>query len=507
MGAKLMDVDNSQQVPVNIVGSSTFGRYPKISLEKTYNMFNSDGWLVNYPGFKKKQELVVTGQTPGPGRASFNSIRGNFLIGVVGQNVYRLNANLNPILIGTLNTIVGDVSIDENLNEQICIVDGLDAYIYDYGIAVPVFTQQNLMYPGPPVSFPIYPNYVSYHNTFFLIGSSAAHPNSQFWYAFEFDPTDRNNLKFNSQFSLQTKPDSALVVKRLPGRGNNVLVMGSTVCEVWTQVGGTENYRRVQAFNIDVGVVSPSTIAASNDFICWLAKNQDNSPTINFTNGSNNQTISTDGIDHLLDTIKYPAQSTAFFYKQDGHLFYQLTFTNPVDNLTLIYDFTTQKFFHGSDENLNYHPAQSVVYFNELIYFLSVNDGSLFLMDSNILTYNYDIEPNTIGEEIPRIRICKTLRNPDSSRFRVGEFTFWIEQGVNDYYSPDPIIPRVDMSFSKNGNQSFSNIVSRPLNVNGNYRNQIRWQRIGQANEFTIQLRFWGFQRFVVNDGIVEIYL
>jgi hypothetical protein len=126
----------------------------------------------------------------------------------------------------------------------------------------------------------------------------------------------------------------------------------------------------------------------------------------------------------------------------------------------------------------------------------------------------------------------------------VGQFTFWIEQGVTDTYliSPDNIvcdgllitetggnaivtelgipmlsqtgscievfnIPRVDMSFSKNGNQSFSNIVGKELNSRGKYRNQIRWWRMGEANEFTIQLRFWGYQRFVVKDGVAEIIL
>ncbi len=75
---------------------------------------------------------------------------------------------------------------------------------------------------------------------------------------------------------------------------------------------------------------------------------------------------------------------------------------------------------------------------------------------------------------------------------------------------PDPLlfnVPRVDMSFSKNGNQSFSNIVSRSLNPAGVFRNQIRWWRMGQANEFTIKLRFWGFQRFVVQNGTAEVVL
>jgi hypothetical protein len=42
---------NFQQQPLNLVGSSVFGRYPKISIEKTYNMFESQGWMVPYAGY------------------------------------------------------------------------------------------------------------------------------------------------------------------------------------------------------------------------------------------------------------------------------------------------------------------------------------------------------------------------------------------------------------------------------------------------------------------------
>jgi len=522
-------VQNAEQVPINIVGSSTFGIYPKISAERTYNMFISDGWLINYAGFKKKIQFTSTGQ----GRALFRSIRGGFLIAVEGNSVFRLNDNLVPILLGQLNTTTGFVSIAENLSSQICLVDGEKAYIYNYSNNT--FTVQSLVFVGNPVI----PNYVSYHNSFFLIASSKTSINPQFWYAFERD-TD-TTIKVNKQFEIQTKSDFALSVVRLPGRGNNVIVLGSSVAEIWTQVGAEENYRRVQSFNIDNGVVSVETIAASEEFVAWLAQNENNSPVIMVTDGGSTKRISTDGIDHILSLITHPDQSSGFFYRQDGHLFYQLTFYHPDDNLTLIHDFTTNMFFDVVDEKMNYHPARQVVYFNERTYFTSINDASIYEMSPSLITYDYDTTPNTVGNEIPRIRICKSVRKEDSSIFRAGMFTFWIEQGVNKYYlTSDPtdcqgfviaqngdfiiaqngdfiitedfacndnqFIPRVDMSFSKNGNQSFSNIVGRELNPAGKYRNQIRWYQMGQANEFTIQLRFWGFQRFVCGNGVLEVY-
>lgn len=525
-----MTIANSQDVPVNVVGSSTFGRYPKISDERTYNMFISDDWLINYAGFKKRIQIFPEGQ----GRGLFNSVRGNLLISVISSAVYRHNGNLSPIFIGNLDTTSGEVFIDENLSNQICIVDGDNAYIYNY--ATSTFTKQTLTFLGNP----IVPSFVCYHNSFFLIGSSQNSDNSQNWYAFE-RATD-STISLNTPFSLQTKPDSALAVVRIPGRGNNVLVLGSTVCEVWTQLGALENYRRVQSFNIDMGVVSLSTIAASNELVCWLAKNEDNGPCIMVTDGGAAKQISSDGIDALMATITHPEDSAAFFYRQDGHLFYQLTFYNPADNVSLIHDFSTSLFFHVSDEDLNYHPARQVVYFNENTYFISLNDASLYQMDTDFVTYDYSVEPSALGEEIPRIRICKSIRKEDSSTFRIGRFTFWIEQGVNNYNNvtgsdteltglmvtqeggfmltqeggflltqqggsePIPNIPRVDFSFSKNGNQSFSNVVGHKLNTAGKFANQIRWNRLGRANEFTPQLRFVGFQRFVAKDGVASIY-
>jgi hypothetical protein len=285
-----------------------------------------------------------------------------------------------------------------------------------------------------------------------------------------------------------------------------------------------------------------STIAANEEFVCFLSQNENNAPSILVTNGASVERISSDGIDYLLQTITKPKESTAFFFRQDGHLFYQITFFNESDNLSLIYDFTTKKFFHVSDEDLNYHPARQVVYFNEKTYFVSLNDASIYQMGTEFITYNYSLNTHLPGDDIPRIRICKSIRRDDSSRFRVAQFTFWIEQGISDFYliNPDEIvcngllitetgghfivtqqgqnmlsqagscvevfnIPRVDMSFSKNGNQSFSNVVGRNLNPKGHYINQVRWWRMGQANEFTTQLRFWGFQRFVVKDGVADI--
>jgi hypothetical protein len=534
---------NSKQEPVNIVGGSTFGRYHKISSEKTINMFISDKWLINTAGYQKIYELLPEGL----GRAIFTSIRGNRLIVVVDSFVYSLNEHLVPTFVGMLGTERGVVYIDENLNSQICIVDGLNAYIYNYslpGTNLMVQTGLGNLVPG----------YVDYHNTYFLFGNSNRTTNGSTWYAYQYATPTTITQATTGQFALQTKPDYALAVVRIPAQSANVLVMGTSVCEIWMQIGGLQNYRRNQNISVDYGCASVSTIASSDKFIAWLAINENNAPTIMVYNGQEFKPISTDGIDHQLSHIQYPAQSTAMFYRQDGHLFYQLTFYNPADNLTILYDCTTEMFFNLSDWDLNYHPAKNYAYFNGQTYFISLNDGDLYLSSTDLTTYNENL-PNAIPDptlihEIQRIRICDTIRADDSSQFRPNTFVFTIEQGndknvtglsinspgqdlliTEDLFNPPddtmyteagqpiadedslditsitiPYQPRVDLTVSRDSGITWSNTVSRNLNPIGMRQNILNWENLGACNSLTLKLRFWGLSRFVANNGMVELY-
>ena len=534
---------NAKQEPVNIVGGSTFGRYHKISSEKTINMFISDKWLVNTAGYQKIYELLPEGL----GRAIFTSIRGNRLIVVVDSFVYSLNEHLVPTFVGMLGTERGVVYIDENLNSQICIVDGLNAYIYNYSLPGTNLTVQTGL--GNLV-----PGYVDYHNTYFLFGNSDRTTNGSAWYAYQYATPTTITQATTGQFALQTKPDYALAVVRIPAQSANVLVMGTSVCEIWMQIGGLQNYRRNQNISVDYGCASVSTIASSDKFIAWLAINENNAPTIMVYNGQEFKPISTDGIDHQLSHIQYPAQSTAMFYRQDGHLFYQLTFYNPADNLTILYDCTTEMFFNLSDWDLNYHPAKNYAYFNGQTYFISLNDGDLYLSSTDLTTYNENL-PNAIPDptlihEIQRIRICDTIRADDSSQFRPNTFVFTIEQGndknvtglsinspgqdlliTEDLFNPPddtmyteagqpiadedslditsitiPYQPRVDLTVSRDSGITWSNTVSRNLNPIGMRQNILNWENLGACNSLTLKLRFWGLSRFVANNGMVELY-
>lgn len=526
---------NAKQIPVKIAGSSIYGRHPIISDERTWNMFLSDEWLLNFAGYNEAVHMLAFGSE---GRGAFHSTRGNFVLVVIASNVYRIDPNLGYTFLYSIGTETGEVFMDENLSSQIAIVDGTAiAYIYNYSDGVDAVAP--IVRTGTTQDF-IY-NYVTYQNTYFIFGNGlTSHSGSQ-WYIYKsgYDnsgtPSTAYDLAFVQVLTLQTKPDFAKAAIRIPSHGNNLLVMGSTVCELWTNVSGLQTYQRNSSVNIDYGVASVSTIAASDDMVAWLGINEKSTPAIMVMTGGKAERLSTDGIDYQLSLVQHPESSTAMFYRQDGHVFYILTFFHEADNFSIMYDFTTQKFFDLTDWDFTYHPARQMVYFNNQVYFVSLKQGSLMRISTNITS----ISTNVTNEyEIPRIRKCDTFRLPGSDRFIVNQFSFTIENGVEQdvdlsfecdgyilgetsgqiMYSEDdePLLiesgscqiyrPRIDVNLSKNGGQTYGNSNIYYMHATGHYQNQPRFNKLGQANQFTIQMRFWGFGAVVASNGVLEVY-
>jgi hypothetical protein len=551
----------THKVPLNIVGSSTFGVYPKISIEKTYNMYISDNFMIDYGGY-----ISVATNLGLNGRGIFTSNNLDRMIAVVENNVYLIDIiydpnqptnayQFTPVLIGTLLTFNTDVFITENNANQIAISDGSNIYIYNPTAAITFRT-----FTSTALGF--IPGYITFHDTYFLCAASQdttySPPANNTWRLSNSNdgtvwPSDAAHVGL-----LQTKPDTTQAVIRFPSGGNMIYVMGTNVTEPWFDQGLTLfPYQRNTGSTIDYGVINPSAIGSIDKMVVWLAQNEQSGPIIMVSDGGNARQITTDGIDHLLSHLKNPNNCEAFMFRKDGHIFYHINFYDSEDNVSLFYDFNTQKFFHASDENGNYFIAKQVAFFNNQYYFVSRNNGNIYAFDTNYTTYD--------GKEIPRIRVCKNIRRESQEYFVVNDLGFTIEQGITEpqYQNLGPcrlitedgkyliteggpiffqtqdgkylldqtgqnliseqsnshafsylvteqdclniVYPRVDLSISTDGGESFGSYVPYNMNALGHRRNMIRWWQLGLANDFVAQFRFWGFGRFVATDGEINV--
>lgn len=518
-------VQQVQEVPVKIVGGSNFGRYPKISVEQTWNMIVSDGALVPYAGYKNALVLSPTDD----GRGIYASFTGEIMIAVVGRVVYRIK--INPVTgelesegeVGVLETNGGDVYIAENNNQQICITDGVYAYIYNYGTNQ-FYSSSPTLPPGALALAFTFPNpgYVSFQNGRFLVASQE----TQYWILsgvndgldwpqYSTATTPPTVTKPSQIGTIQTKPTTAVAAIPVPGGGNNLIVLGTNCGESWQDVGNvTFPYQRGVTFNIDYGCLNASSISKLDNFIVWLAYNEASGPMIMTATGSQIQRISTDGIDYVLSNLTNPTNCTGFLFRQDGHIIYQFTF--PDDNISYIYDFNTGLFFNVSNEKLDYHIARQVVFFNNTYYFVPLDSGNIYEFSTKFTDAIYSINNELVQKELPRLRITPPTRLPTQRYFIGKSIGFTIENGQPNIKTLKPTVgsatptvnwsEAVDLSISIDGGETFGNSWRLNMNPTGKRTSRFIWQRLGIVNDVSFQFRFSGFGRFIAFDGILEIY-
>lgn len=494
-----------QTIKLDIAGSSTFGRDPKVLSSRTFNMLIADGWLQDYFGYKKIIDIDGTTE----GRGIFSSGRSQLLIVVMDNKVFAISIvgvdfNGNNIYdtaqVGLINSFSGDVFIDENNVNQIAICDQKDIHIYN--TVTGAF--QKALLPNNMI-----PGYVTYQNGRFI----APDVSSSAWYLSS--AGDGLNWFWSASGgpvfgAIQTKPDLAIATLRVPGRGNLLYAMGHTVTEPWTDVGGPIfPYQKSSSVNIDYGCINAATIATSDEVTAWLGANEKSGPVIMYATASGVQQLSTDGINYKLSRLKNPTASTGFFVKLAGHLCYQLTFYDPEDNFSIMHDFTTGQFFDVTDENMNYHITRRVAFFANQYYFISLNDGNVYQMSADLSTFDYgffeDMTPKVY--EIPRIRVCSNIRAENAFRFCVNNLTFTMEQGNDEDNNGLPgYQPRIALSISYNGGISFGSYSYKPIYLTGNRPNKLDWWQLGSGNDFVPQIRMYGKGPWKATNGLVSIY-
>lgn len=466
-----------KDIPLDIVGSTAFGRYPKISLEQTFNMMISDNWLVPYAGYLTAATIAAGGQQ---GRGLYASTKYKHLFAVIDNGLYTIDSNFGMARIASLTTFTGDVFIAENDARQIGITDRQNIYIFDYGTHT---------FSTAVIDF--VPNFIAFQDGNFIAAASVdAGSNTNTWRLSEFN----NGLSWPNDSShvglLQTKADVCQAVVPVPGQSGLIIVFGKTVGEFWRNTGAQLFPYQRNLNTINFGCLNAATIATGQDLVVWLGANEAAGPVIMYSTGGAPQQISSDGINFRLANLSNPQNAYGFLFKQDGHVFYQITW--PDDNVSYTYDFNLQKFFTLTDHRQNYHIAKRVAYLNDAYFFVSFNDGKLYELSSNITTYD--------GEEIPRIRIPKHISLPNSSRFIINSMTFPIEQGQTDH------LQSVDLALSKDGGVTFSNYIRKDLNALGKRPNRLYFRNLGAANDCIPQFRFWSKGRFVIGNGITSVY-
>jgi len=472
----------TKTIPLAIVGGTNFSRYNKMSNASTINLMvtGEEGTqaLVPYAGYTQDLNFIS-----GEPREVFGSTRLGEVFAVIGNQILIIDDQFEYHLIGSLETFEGPVYITENQASQVGFVDGSFLYVYNYELGN--FSQ---------ITIPnILPAYIDFLDTYTIITDTTR---SIFILS---APDDMTSYSALDEATIQTQADQLQAVVRLD---RTLWVMGKKATELWNdqptdslQGLGTVSFpfKRNNTFSIDYGCLSQQTIASAFQMLVWLGFNSNSGPTIVYTTGGKPQELSTEGLDYLLKNLHSPETSTAFLYKDNGHIMYQITFYDPQDDLTIVYDFDSKLWYYATDQNLSHYIAKRVVYFQNKFYFINFdqNNPGFYQMSVNILNYN--------GATIPRVRVTDPIRFNDK-KFSMNRVELEMEHGQSADYR------RIDLAASFDGGESYQ-YGSQPFVCQelGHRIGQVRWWKLGLGNDIRLKFEFWSQGRFVVLNGEMDI--
>ena len=483
--------------PLDIVLNAGFNpvRFPALNNETCLNLFEFEGAMIPTAGFT--EILQSLGSNNAEARGIFYSDILNQCVVVIDATLYAITETTFRAL-GNLKTSRGKVFFAENgltttpnsstgdPGAQIVISDNENIYVYtlDNNFSIALDDKSD------PVRF--IPGTIAYQNGYFFVNDL----NSDRIYASSIN----NALVFPVlNFDLAAaRTRSCVAFKNLL----YVFAKDATNLFYSDPTLPTFPYAPDVSRAWEYGCLAPGSVAVSLGVICWLSNTRYGNPTLLVSTGGSPTSISTPGIDALINTFKNPKDAEGFIYEEDGHTFYQINFNE--DNNSLLYDFKSKKWTGlTAVSGLGKSPIRQSAYYEETNTMLAIRSdrGRVALFSVNIFNYN--------GEIIPRTIITANMTQEERPSI-CQELDLQLEQGVNDVieadYPDDEDLPlktyfkgsRICLSISKDRGRTFP--INRVFDLGqvGFRKNLVRWRKLGYARWWTFKFDFFSLDRFVI---------
>jgi len=237
--------------------------------------------------------------------------------------------------------------------------------------------------------------------------------------------TQQGQLQFGS---ITSHPGNIVACRTLHRR---LFLFSENYTEVWENAGLGTNlpFRRNNSLLIEFGTPAIGSIRVGFDMMFFLSQDKDGQSSVQMVVGAQAMAVSTRALDY--DFAQHAAEheisdATGILIKENGIIFYRLNFT--AANHTYVYNVTMSNPNSG-DQNWheeqvldgNRHPAQTHAYFDGNNYYGNYETHILYRVDPNVVT--------NAGENIPRIRIGKSITSSEYKRLRIDRFHLDLVQG------------------------------------------------------------------------------
>ncbi|CAB4120951.1 hypothetical protein UFOVP1_50 [uncultured Caudovirales phage] len=422
---------------------------------------------------------------------------GNYItIVIMGAKVYNLNFNstdltINPVLLGSLQTVAGLVSVTSNTTQImfICydflnILVGGSIYNYSAGTFSDI-TDPNFV-GGSTVA--MIDDYFIYNQ----VGTQS------FWFSNVNDGTTYNALNVAAKSG---KPDNVVALGQTKGE---LWVFGTDTVEVWYDAGnspGSPFSKRIGS-DLDIGCSAAFSIANVNGNLMWLDSRRFvaiSDYSAFFRNQSTGYTItkaSTEAIDAEFASYSKVSDAIASTYNDNGHIMYEITF--PTVKKTWVFDNTInmwhEKSYYNTQENLADQAITNFYVQNEsYLLAASLNNNNIYVVSRDYL--------DDAGQAIHRIRTTQHYNNAFNN-IGVDQLELKCDCGKAPLTITNPMI---SMRYSNDSGYTWSSFLPRTLGNTGQYGTRITWNCLGSAHEWLFEFTISDPIDFSILDGVADV--
>jgi hypothetical protein len=397
----------------------------------------------------------------GPVRVMHVRSGGDVLYAVCGATLYSISASYAATVVGTLSTISGPVTMDDN-GVSLYITDGVSRYYYTWGTST--FSS---IADGP---FTGGANCCEVDNFFIY-----SRPNSNQWGSSNVGSVVSGGSNLGSKIGYSDTIVSMIVNRR------EVFLLGEVASEVWTDVGSSPfPFSIIPGTSMQHGCAAAGSVARLGENFAFLAQDTRGNATVIMMNSYTPQRISTFAVENAIQGYAVTSDAIAYTYSQSGHEFYVLTF--PSADVTWCYDLATglwhKRAWRDANNVLHRHRSNCAALFQGDVVVGDWQNGKVYRLDQA----NY----TDAGDPIPCIRRAPHLTT-DLKRQFFSDLQIQFQPGVG-LQTGQGSDPECILRWSNDGGFTWQNDRRLKIGKVGKYKNRAIKRRLGWARDRVFEI-------------------
>jgi hypothetical protein len=428
-------------------------RFP-INLFFLPKSFNGRDAMIGTPGFVARVESLIEEEVRGM-RTDKNK---DVLYVVAGNKLYLVDKTWTATAAtSTLDSLVGPVFMESNLT-QTMITDGSTGYIVTKVGTTPTLTK--IVDPDF-----VSPSSLTLQDSYFIVSKK----NSFYYQISELN----NGLEWNA-VDLGTAEGNSDDIFCIISDHRQLFLFKNKSGEVAYNDGvSTFPFVRYPDVYIEGGIGAASSVVKADNSLFYL----DNDFIVRRLDGFTPKIVSPPQLNQVLSLLTTKSDAKCYSYERQGNIFYVMIF--PTENKTYVLNIATG-FVHqwASGIDLDRHRSNCYESFNGKDLVGDYSNGKIYSLEDSVYT----------DDELPIKWIYTSpIYHSNGLVLFHKELQINFAVGVGNVTDPGED-PDVMLRFSDDGMHTWSTELWKKLGKIGNYKNIVRWSRLGSSRLRTYEL-------------------